>query len=182
MLPAVASTIVSPGRRTPRRSASSTIASAMRSFTLPPGLRCSHLTSTGTSSPAASGPSAHERRVADLAEDARLRRAASAARRVVRLEVELEELLDLRDPATLDEARRGRDARCSPRTRPRRRTPSRARSGTRSVRPSAAAPRSARRRGSPRARAPHAGTRPRRPSRPGGAGGRRPCGGSCGSS
>ncbi len=44
MLPAVASISVMPGRSTPRASASSTIAFAMRSFTEPPGLRCSHLT------------------------------------------------------------------------------------------------------------------------------------------
>src|SRR2546425_10451820 len=37
VLPLVGSTSVPPGLRTPRRSASSTIATAMRSFTLPPG-------------------------------------------------------------------------------------------------------------------------------------------------
>ena len=46
VLPLVGSTIVAPGLSTPRRSASSTIATAIRSFTLPPGLRDSTLTST----------------------------------------------------------------------------------------------------------------------------------------
>ena len=47
-----------PARVARGRSASSTIASAMRSLMLPPGLRCSHFTRTGTRLPAASRPSA----------------------------------------------------------------------------------------------------------------------------
>src|SRR5882757_5650269 len=51
VLPAVASTIVPPGRSTPRRSASSTRPSAARSFTLPPGFRNSsfaHISAQGS--------------------------------------------------------------------------------------------------------------------------------------
>ena len=43
VLPAVPSTIVPPGRSSPRASASSTMNSAARSFTLAPGLANSHL-------------------------------------------------------------------------------------------------------------------------------------------
>src|SRR5919206_573007 len=43
VLPAVPSTMTPPGRRRPCRSASVMMASAARSFTLPPGLRNSHL-------------------------------------------------------------------------------------------------------------------------------------------
>src|SRR5512144_1588056 len=46
VLPLVGSTSVAPGLSTPRRSASSTMASAIRSFTLPPGLSDSILAST----------------------------------------------------------------------------------------------------------------------------------------
>src|SRR5215813_3948720 len=46
VLPLVGSTIVPPGLSAPVRSASSIIASAMRSFTLPPGLRDSTLATT----------------------------------------------------------------------------------------------------------------------------------------
>ena len=46
VLPLVGSTIVAPGFRTPRRSASSTIETAMRSLTLPPGLSDSTLAAT----------------------------------------------------------------------------------------------------------------------------------------
>src|SRR5438552_12110076 len=53
VLPLVGSTIVAPGFSTPRRSASSTMAAAMRSFTLAPGLRASILASTRA--PLASG-------------------------------------------------------------------------------------------------------------------------------
>ena len=131
VLPAVASTIVSPGRSTPRRSASCTIASAIRSLTLPPGLRCSHFASTGTREPGRERPERHERRVADQAEDARLgarrsgagpRRARSRARGTPRP----------RGSSAPARSPCGRDARCSRRTRPRRRTPSRASSGSRS--------------------------------------------------
>ena len=44
VLPDVASTIVAPGFSSPRRSASSTIASARRSFTEPPGFAASSFT------------------------------------------------------------------------------------------------------------------------------------------
>jgi hypothetical protein len=57
VLPAVASTSVIPGLSTPRASASSTMASAIRSLMEPPGLRCSHFTKTGTGSPRAIRPS-----------------------------------------------------------------------------------------------------------------------------
>src|SRR2546421_312798 len=53
VLPLVGSTIVAPGLRAPRRSASSIMAAAMRSFTLAPGLRASILASTRA--PAGSG-------------------------------------------------------------------------------------------------------------------------------
>ena len=43
VLPAVPSTIVPPGRRVPRATASSTMASAARSFTEPPGFMNSAL-------------------------------------------------------------------------------------------------------------------------------------------
>jgi hypothetical protein len=43
VLPAVPSTITPPGRSRPRRSASVMIATAARSFTLPPGFMNSHL-------------------------------------------------------------------------------------------------------------------------------------------
>src|SRR5262245_5612907 len=46
VLPLVGSTTVAPGLSTPRRSASSIMATAMRSFTLPPGLSDSSLPST----------------------------------------------------------------------------------------------------------------------------------------
>ena len=46
MLPLVGSTIVPPGRSRPAFSASSTIRSAMRSLTLPPGLKYSTLART----------------------------------------------------------------------------------------------------------------------------------------
>src|SRR5688572_21485246 len=46
VLPLVGSTIVPPLLSTPRRSASSIIASAVRSFTLPPGFRASSLATT----------------------------------------------------------------------------------------------------------------------------------------
>ncbi len=46
VLPLVGSTTVAPGLRSPRRSASSTMATAMRSFTLPPGLSDSILART----------------------------------------------------------------------------------------------------------------------------------------
>src|SRR5512143_2792765 len=46
VLPLVGSTSVAPGLSAPRRSASSTMASAIRSFTLPPGLSDSILAST----------------------------------------------------------------------------------------------------------------------------------------
>src|SRR4029453_18128119 len=46
VLPLVGSTTVAPGRSAPRRSASSIMATAMRSFTLPPGLSDSSLPST----------------------------------------------------------------------------------------------------------------------------------------
>src|SRR5207302_1688356 len=52
VLPAVASTMVPPAASAPRASASSTMARAMRSLTLPPGFKCSHLASSGTGSPA----------------------------------------------------------------------------------------------------------------------------------
>ena len=51
VFPAVASMIVPPGRNTPRRSASSIMRSATRSFTLPPGLRNSTLASNVTGAP-----------------------------------------------------------------------------------------------------------------------------------
>ena len=70
----------------------------MRSLTLPPGLRCSHLASTGTPRPAAIGPSGTSG-VLPISP----RTAASGALSGVHLEVELEELLDLRDPPLLDE-------------------------------------------------------------------------------
>ena len=135
VLPAVASTIVSPGRRTPRRSASSTIASAMRSFTLPPGLRCSHFDEDGDVEPGRERPE-RARAACRRSGRGRLPRARrSAARPVVRLEVELEELLDLRDPAALDEGDVVGVLVVGRRRPPRPRTPSRARSGTRSDRP-----------------------------------------------
>src|SRR5215470_10466271 len=46
VLPLVGSTIVAPGLSTPRRSASSSIETAMRSLTLPPGLSDSTLAAT----------------------------------------------------------------------------------------------------------------------------------------
>ena len=46
VLPLVGSTMVSPGLRRPSRSAASTMATAMRSLTLPPGLRASSFPST----------------------------------------------------------------------------------------------------------------------------------------
>src|SRR4029453_12442228 len=46
VLPLVGSTTMAPGLSTPRRSASSIMATAMRSFTLPPGLSDSSLPST----------------------------------------------------------------------------------------------------------------------------------------
>ena len=48
MLPEVGSTIVAPGLRTPRRSASSIISRAMRSLIEPPGFCRSSLTQTST--------------------------------------------------------------------------------------------------------------------------------------
>src|SRR6266545_3186080 len=51
VLPLDASTSTDPGRSTPRFSASSTIASAMRSFTLPVGLRDSSLAASRPGSP-----------------------------------------------------------------------------------------------------------------------------------
>ena len=51
MLPLVGSTIVPPGWSRPAFSASSTMRSAMRSFTLPPGLRYSTLASTVAAMP-----------------------------------------------------------------------------------------------------------------------------------
>ena len=53
MLPPVASTIVIPGRRMPRHSASSINATPRRSFTLPHGLRISSLATTRPGSPLA---------------------------------------------------------------------------------------------------------------------------------
>src|SRR6267142_2087440 len=49
--PEVHSAIVPPGLSWPERSAASTIASAMRSLTLPPGLKVSSLASTGQGQP-----------------------------------------------------------------------------------------------------------------------------------
>ena len=46
MFPLVGSTIVPPGRSAPDRSAASTMRTAMRSFTDPPGLRYSTLART----------------------------------------------------------------------------------------------------------------------------------------
>ena len=46
VFPALASTTVAPGWRTPRRSASSIIASAARSLMLPPGAKNSSFTTT----------------------------------------------------------------------------------------------------------------------------------------
>ena len=57
MLPEVGSTIVPPGFSSPDASAASTMRRAMRSLTLPPGLKYSILASTGAASPAATGPS-----------------------------------------------------------------------------------------------------------------------------
>jgi hypothetical protein len=57
VLPDVGSTIVPPGRSSPDASAASTIRSAMRSLTLPPGLKYSTFASTGAAIPAATGPS-----------------------------------------------------------------------------------------------------------------------------
>src|SRR5881409_4062798 len=54
VLPLVGSTIVAPGRSAPRRSASSIIATAIRSLTLPPGLKNSSFAST-TAPPARDG-------------------------------------------------------------------------------------------------------------------------------
>jgi hypothetical protein len=51
MLPDVASTIVPPGFRCPRFSASATIRTAVRSFTDPPGLNASSLPATVQASP-----------------------------------------------------------------------------------------------------------------------------------
>ena len=53
MLPEVGSTIVPPGRSAPEASAASTMRSAIRSFTEPPGLKYSTLASTAG---AAAGP------------------------------------------------------------------------------------------------------------------------------
>jgi len=52
VLPLVGSTMVPPGPSRPAFSASSTMRSAMRSFTLPPGLKYSTLASTVADSPA----------------------------------------------------------------------------------------------------------------------------------
>ena len=52
VLPEVGSTIVPPGRSSPDASAASIMRSAMRSFTLPPGLRYSTLASTSGRRPA----------------------------------------------------------------------------------------------------------------------------------
>src|SRR5664279_6598695 len=54
VLPEVGSTIVPPGRNSPLASAASTIRSAMRSFTEPPGLKYSTLATTNGARPAAS--------------------------------------------------------------------------------------------------------------------------------
>ena len=53
VLPDVHSTIVPPGLSFPSRSAASTMASPMRSFTLPPGLKNSTLARTGAGQPRA---------------------------------------------------------------------------------------------------------------------------------
>ena len=65
VLPDVGSTIVPPGWRSPAGSAASTMASAGRSFTLPPALRNSHLASTVAVEPLADTVEADERRVPD---------------------------------------------------------------------------------------------------------------------
>ena len=57
MLPDVGSTMVPPGFSSPDASAASTMRSAIRSFTLEPGLKYSSLASTVASIPAATGPS-----------------------------------------------------------------------------------------------------------------------------
>ena len=54
VLPEVGSTIVPPGLSSPDRSAASTIRSAMRSLTLPPGLKYSTFASTVAATPSAS--------------------------------------------------------------------------------------------------------------------------------
>jgi hypothetical protein len=53
VLPEVGSTMVPPGRSAPERSAASTMRSAMRSLTLPPGLKYSTFASTRGASPSA---------------------------------------------------------------------------------------------------------------------------------
>ena len=57
VLPEVGSTMVPPGRSSPDASAASIMRSAMRSFTLPPGLKYSTLASTGAAMPSATAPS-----------------------------------------------------------------------------------------------------------------------------
>ena len=65
VLPLVGSTTVAPGLSTPRRSASSTIASAMRSLTLPPGIERLHLGQHGGAPRLRNAVEPHERRAAD---------------------------------------------------------------------------------------------------------------------
>ena len=57
VLPEVGSTIVPPGRSSPEASAASIMRSAIRSFTLPPGLKYSTLASTVAAMPSATAPS-----------------------------------------------------------------------------------------------------------------------------
>ena len=71
VLPLVGSTMVSPGWRRPSRSAASTMATAMRSLTLPPGLRASSLPSTAAAPSGTTRLQAHQGGAADQVEGRR---------------------------------------------------------------------------------------------------------------